>query len=155
MAADPRVADIMELIDRLELQVTEGKRILRSNRVMVEEEAFLELIDMLRQAVPAEFSRARRVIQDRQKIVLDAQSEAETIVAAARDKAEYLISERGLTSEARHRSEDYLRQGRETSRRLMGEVDSYARTVFDEVERVMREKLSDIERAKSTLAEQP
>ena len=154
MDADPRMTDIMELIDRLELQVTEGKRVPLSNRIMVEEEEFLALIDLLRQAMPAEFSQARRVIQDRQQIVLSAQSEAEKIVGTARDKAEYLISEKGLTAEARYRSEDYLRQGRETSRRLMTEVDGYARRVLDDVERVMKENLADIERAKSALAEQ-
>ena len=165
MAADPRMTDIMELIDRLELQVTEGKRVLLSNRVLVEEEEFLALLDQLRQAIPVEFSQARRVLQERQQIVLEAQAEATKIVNTARDKAEYLISEKGLTAEARYRSEDYLRQGRESSRRLMSEIDSYAKRVLDDVERVMKtnlddvervmqENLRDIERAKNALAEQ-
>jgi hypothetical protein len=136
-----------------------------TGRVVVEVEEFLALIDQLRHAYPIEFSQARRVIQDRQRIILGAQAEAEKIVGAARDKAEYLISERGLTDEARQRSEHYLRDGRETSRRVMARIDEYARDRFDEVEKVirvkleevevvMRQQLTELEQAKHTLTEQ-
>jgi hypothetical protein len=154
MVHDTRGLDILDLIDRLESQVTEGKRVLLSNRVIVEEGEFLALLDQLRDALPIEIQQARRVLQDRQKVILDAQAEAEKIVMTAKERAEYLISEKGLTAEARYRGEDYLRQGRESSRRLMGEVDSYASELLDRVERVMRENLKDIEHAKLKIAGQ-
>jgi vacuolar-type H+-ATPase subunit H len=144
--------DILDLIDRLESQVTEGKRVLLSNRVIVEEGEFLALLDQLRDAVPVEIQHARRVLQDRQKIVLDAQAEAEKIIMTAKERAEYLISEKGLTAEARYRGEDYLRQGKETSRKLMSEVDQYASDLLNKVESVMRDNLKDIETAKMRIA---
>jgi vacuolar-type H+-ATPase subunit H len=165
MVHDPHPVDLMELIDRLEQQIVDGKRQLLTNRVTVDEAECLHLIQQLRATLPVELDQARRVIQERQKIFLDAQAEAEKIIMTARDRAEYLISEKGLTAEARYRSEDYLRQGRETSRKLMTEVDAYARRVLDDIERVMRAnldemeslvsaKLADIERAKTTLSQQ-
>jgi hypothetical protein len=165
MAAESTLADINELVDQLESQVIRGTKIPGTGRVVVEVEEYLALIDQLRNAYPIEFSQARRVIQDRQRIILAAQAEAEKIVGAARDKAEYLISERGLTDEARQRSEHYLRDGRETSRRVMSKVDDYARGMFDDVETVirvkleemesvMRQKLTELEQAKHTLTEQ-
>jgi hypothetical protein len=154
MVQDTRGLDILELIDRLELQVTEGKRVLLSNRVIVEEGEFLALLDQLRDAVPVEIQQARRVLQERQKVILDAQAEAEKIIDTAKERVEYLISEKGLTAEARYRGEDYLRQGRESSKRVMGEVDRYASDVLGQVERVMREHLKDIEHAKLKIAGQ-
>src|SRR5436305_4596306 len=112
MAHDMQPVDIMELVDRLEAHVTGASRFFRSNRVLVEEVEFLALLDQLRQAVPVEMQQARRIIQERQKIILDAQTEAEKIVTTARDRAEYLLSDKGLTAEAKYRSEDYLRQAR-------------------------------------------
>jgi hypothetical protein len=155
MVQDTRSRDILELIDRLEAQVTEGKRVLLSNRVIVEEGEFLALLDQLRDAVPVEIQQARRVIQERQKVILEAQAEAEKIIMTAKERVEYLISEKGLTAEARYRGEDYLRQGKETSKRLMGEVDRYASEVLDQLERVIRENLKDIENAKMKIAGQP
>jgi len=151
---DSRRRDILELIDRLESQVTEGKRVLLSNRVIVEEGEFLALLDQLRDAVPVEIQQARRVIQERQKVILDAQTEAEKIIMTAKERVEYLISEKGLTAEARYRGEDYLRHGKEHSKRLMGDVDRYASDVLEQLERVIRNNLKDIEHAKMNIAGQ-
>jgi hypothetical protein len=154
MMHDFQALEIMELIDRLEGQVSDGKRLLLSNRVIVEEGEFLALLDQLRASIPSELQQARRVIQDRQKFILDAQLEAEKILLTARDRAEYLISDKGLTAEARYRSEDVLRQARDNARKSMGEVDGYARRILDQMEHVIRENLKDIESAKSTLGQQ-
>lgn len=155
MVQDTRSRDILELIDRLEAQVSEGKRVLLSNRVIVEEGEFLALLDQLRDAVPIEIQQARRVIQERQRVILDAQMEAEKIIVTAKERVEYLISEKGITAEARYRGEDYLRQGKESSKRLMGEVDRYASEVLDQLEDVIRENLKDIEHAKMKIAGHP
>lgn len=154
MHHDGRRPDILEVIDYLHAQVTDAKRPFMSNRVSIDEAEFIATIEQLRAAVPIEIQQARRIIQDRQTIILNAQAEAEKIIATARDRAEYLISEKGLTAEARYRGEDYLRQGRDTYKKLTGEVDSYAKSVFDEVERVMRENLTQIERAKMSIIKQ-
>ena len=155
MLHDSQTLDIMDLIDRLESQFSEGRRMLGTRRIMVDEGEFLALIDHLRNSVPMELLQARRVIQDRQQIILEAQEEAEKIVSTARDRAEYLISEKGLTAEARYRSEDVLRQARERAQKTMGEVDGYARRVLDQVERTIRQNLNEIEHAKSSLSQQP
>jgi hypothetical protein len=153
MGQDPKARDILELIDSLEAHIIEGRRFLMSNRVIVEEGEVLAILDQLRSAVPAELQLARRVLQDRQKVILDAQAEAEKIITTARDRAEYLISEQGVTAEARYRSEDYLRQARENARRSMSEVDSFAKNLLDQVEQVMRKNLNDIEQAKGSLSQ--
>jgi vacuolar-type H+-ATPase subunit H len=153
MIQDYQSLEIAELIDRLESQVADGKRVLLPNRVIVEEAEFLALLDQLRATIPSELQQARRVIQDRQKIILDAQMEAEKILLTARDRAEYLISEKGLTAEARYRSEDVLRQAKDSAQKSISEVDKYARRVLDQMEQAIRENLKDIESAKSALSQ--
>jgi hypothetical protein len=152
-ATDPLLADLLELIDRLEEQVTTGKRVPLSNRVMVEEEEFLSTVDQLRQSLPNEIRQARRVVQDRQKVILEAQAEAEKIIGFAKERAEYLISEKGLAAEARVRSEDVLRQARDQAKRSKSEINTYAMKVFDEIERALRGGLDEIQGAKEALAQ--
>lgn len=145
--------DIIELIDRLAAQVGDGRRVLLSNRVLVEEDEFLATLDELRHAVPLELQQARRVLQERQRIILEAQEEAQKILDTAQKRVEYLLSDNGLTAEARYRSEGYLRQARDNARRSMDEFDGYARGMLEKIETVMRESLADIERAKGTLSQ--
>lgn len=139
--------DITEIIERLESQVVNGRRVM--SKVMVDESEFLALVDQLREAIPAELQQARRVIQQRQEIILDAQGEADKILATARERAEYLISERGLTAEARYRGEDVLRGAEEKARTTISQVDRYAQQLLDDVELVMTRNLSDIEKVVS------
>lgn len=144
--------DIARLVDYLEEQLHTGMRVPLTNRVAVEEEEFLAIVHQLRASIPAELHQARRVIQDRQQIILDAQNEAERIINTAKERAEYLMSDNGVMAEVRHRSEEYLRQSRSQNQSSMDEIENYALRVFDQVEKSMRSGLQDIENAKSVIA---
>ncbi|HEX5164632.1 MAG TPA: hypothetical protein VFV93_04485 [Thermomicrobiales bacterium] len=145
--------DMMDLLDRLESQVADGRRVLLSNRIMVEAEEFMALLDQLRDCIPAEIQQARRVLQERQKIIVEAQTEATKIITMAKERSEYLVSQHGVTAEARYRGEDSLREAREKANRSMSAIDKYARERLETVEKVIRDNLAEIERAKGSLSQ--
>jgi hypothetical protein len=145
--------DMMELLDRLEAHVAEGRRVLLSNRIMIEAEDFLAIVDQLRESVPVEIQQARRVLQERQKIIVEAQSEAARILTLAKERSDYLVSQHGVTAEARYRGEDSLREAREKASRSMSTIDKYARERLETVEKVIRDNLAEIERAKGSLSQ--
>jgi hypothetical protein len=144
---------MMELLDRLEAQVAEGRRVLLSNRIMVEEGEFMQILDQLRASIPIEVSQARRVLQERQKIIVEAQAEATKIITMAKERSEYLVSQHGVTAEARYRGEDSLREARERANKTMAAIDKYARERLETIEQVIRESLAEIERAKGSLSQ--
>ncbi len=144
---------MLELLDLLEAHVAEGRRVLLSNRIMVEEGEFMAILDQLRDSIPVEVKQARRVLQERQKIIVDAQTEATKIITMAKERSEYLVSQHGVTAEARYRGEDSLREARETASRSMSAIDSYARDRLETVEKVIRANLAEIERAKGSLSQ--
>lgn len=139
----------MQLVDRLEELVTSAMRVPLSNRIMVEEEEFLTIIDQLRLSVPQEIKQARRVVQERQQIIATAQDEASKILATAKDRAEYLMNEQGLINEAKSRSEVILRQAKDGSKRSMSQVDGYALQVLTQLEETLQKNLQQIQQAKN------
>jgi cell division septum initiation protein DivIVA len=143
--------DILELIDRLEDLVAQGSRVPWGGKIMVDEDEVLALVDQLRMAMPQEIKQARRVVQERQKIITDAQTEADKILSVAKERAEYLMNEQGLVNEAKARSEDILRQSREHSRKSMEEVDQYAHQMLTQLERVLEDNLHQIQQAKGVM----
>lgn len=149
-AAAP-TTDILELIDSLEDLVSQGSRVPWGGKIMVEEDEVLALVDQLRMAMPQEIKQARRVVQDRQKIITDAQTEADKILSVAKERAEYLMNEQGLVNEAKARSEEILRQSREHSRKSMQEVDQYAHQMLTQLERVLEDNLHQIQEAKGVM----
>jgi hypothetical protein len=153
MAHDANGRNMMELLDMLEGHVADGRRFVFSNRIMVEEGEFMAIIDQLRESIPSEIQQARRVIQDRQEIILKAQEEAKGIIASALERQEYLVSQHGVTAEARYRGEDTVREARERASRSMAAINDYARERLELVESVIRENLAEIERAKGNLSQ--
>ncbi|MEX1157959.1 MAG: hypothetical protein WEC79_03390 [Thermomicrobiales bacterium] len=144
---------MLELLDMLESQVAEGRRVLLSNRIMVDEGEFMAILDQLRVSIPTEVKQARRVLQERQKIIIDAQTEATRIITMAKERSEYLVSQHGVTAEARYRGEDSLRDARDKANRSMSAIDKYARERLENVEKVIRDNLAEIERAKGSMSQ--
>jgi hypothetical protein len=140
-------AEILYLLDQLEEMVGISKRVPFSNKVMVEEEHFLDLVEQLRIAIPNEVKQAQRVVRDRERIIAESQMEASRIVEAARSRAEYLISEHGVLNEARQRSEELLEQAEERKKRELGEIDIYAMEQFNKVSQAVQDGLDIIERS--------
>ena len=134
--------DILDLVDRLEELVGVGKRVPFSGRVMVEEEEFLALVDQLRVTVPNEIRQAQRVIKEREAIIGQAQEEAAKILAGAKEKAEYIVSQQGVLNEARQRGEELLRQVEAEHKRSIGQIDVYALQQFARVEEALQEGLN-------------
>ena len=146
-------ADLNALIERLAELASEGRRVPIGGRIMIDEQEFFDTLDLMRLSLPNEIGQARRVVQDRQKVILDAQTEAERIVSIAQERAAYMMSDRGLMNEARARGEDVLRQSREQTRRTMTEIDAYALKILDKVENAIRTGLDDIEQAKEQIGQ--
>lgn len=150
---DARAAPIMQLIDDLEAQITSGRRFPGSSRVTVESQIVLDLIDRLRYSVPIELEQARRVVQERQQIIVEAQEEARRIVDAARERAEYLVSDAGVLGEARQRSEERLRHAEDNARRTRQGAERYALSVIEDLENALRLHLNELDRAKGAIRE--
>jgi vacuolar-type H+-ATPase subunit H len=125
---------IRDLVDRLEELVGVGKRVPFSTRVMVEENEILAIVDELRLTVPNEIRRAQSVIREREAIIGNAQDEAGKILDAARQQAEYIVSQQGILNEARQRGEELLRQVETEHKRSVAQIDEYAMQQFTRVE---------------------
>ena len=150
---DHRTAPLMQLLDDLEAAVTNGRRIPGTSRITVDEQHVVNLIDELRVSLPVELQEARRIVQERQRIVVSAQNEARDILVKANERADYLVSEAGVLSEARQRSERRLEEAEENARRTRSGVSQFALSVIDDVEKNLRDQLYELERARLTIEE--
>ena len=134
--------DVLILLDRLEELVGVSRRMPFGNRVIIEEDEFLGLVDQIRAAVPREIRQAQRVVEERSDIITGAQQEAAKILDHARTQAEYIISEQGVMNEARQRGEEYLRQVEMEQRRSIGQIDEYALQQIGRVEEAIQDGLT-------------
>lgn len=151
---DERLRSIMQIVDELEANVMRGRRVPGMSTWGVDGQRLLDLIDELRVTIPAELEQSRRIVLQRQQIIVEAQDEARRIVDTARERSEYMVSEVGLMAEARQISEERLRRTEETNRQARDRVDEYGLQVIGDLERVMRHNLAEVDQLmRKSLAE--
>lgn len=148
---DGRMTTLMQLLDDLEEQITTRKRFPGTNTVYVDSSRMLEVIDRLRQQIPLEIEQARRIMNQRQQIIIEAQNEARRIVDEAHESAEYLVSESGIMAEARQRGEERLRQAQSNAERTRDGASSFAFSVIDRLQETLHKELLELERARDVI----
>lgn len=126
--------EIQHLVDRLESLLNESWLIpLTSNRIINEEE-YLDIIDQMRITIPAGIKQAKRVQQERERIIAQAQEEAERIVNLAREQAANLISEHEVLKTAETKAEVLLEQAQQQAEDIKVGADDYVIEVLSELE---------------------
>ena len=98
--------DILHLIDRLEELFNESRAIPFTHNVVVDEEKMLDLIDQMRVAIPEEMKKAQQIITQRDKLLAQAQEEANRTVSLAREKGEQMIERDSIVQTAQSYAEE-------------------------------------------------
>ena len=93
--------DVEFLIERLEHYILEESPKLFGVRAVNEDEVRAHLTQ-LRAAIPDAVMQAREIVTERDGVLTAAHQEAQQIIAAARTKAEQMVTEHRLVQEARH-----------------------------------------------------
>ena len=146
--------DIMYLVDRLEALVNSSRRVPLSSRIMLEEEDVLAIVEQMRQTIPNEIKQARRVLQEREQILKQAQSEAEKVVTMARERAEYMINHEGILTMAKERGEQVLSDAQRDAQTTRSEIEQYAVDVLGALEQHLQMQLHQVRNGLQELAGQ-
>ncbi len=117
--------DILQLIDRLEELFNESKAIPLTRNVMVDEDRMLDIIDQMRIAIPEEVKKAQQLLGQRDRVLAQAQEEANRTLELARQKADQLISKDMLMQETQRRADQLLAQARAEAENTRADADDY------------------------------
>jgi cell division septum initiation protein DivIVA len=117
--------DILQLIDRLEELFNDAKAVPFTHNVVVDEDRMLELIDQMRIAIPEEVKKAQQVMAQRDRVMAQAQEEANRTLQLSRDKAEQLIERDIIVQDAQRRAEQILAQARADAEATRVDADNY------------------------------
>jgi cell division septum initiation protein DivIVA len=117
--------DILQLIDRLEELFNDAKAVPFTHNVIVDEDKMLELIDQMRIAIPEEVKKAQQVVAQRDRVMAQAQEEANRTLQIARDKADQLVQKDMIVQEAQRRADQIVSQARGEAEATRVDADNY------------------------------
>lgn len=136
--------DILHLIDRLEELLNESRPLPFTHNVIVDEDRMLDIIDQMRVTIPEEVKKAQQQIAQRDRLVAQAQEEANRTLAIAREKSEQLVERDAIVEAANSQAEQIIAQSYIEAENIRHEADQYVFETLTRLEVEMDRTLSQI-----------
>lgn len=136
--------DILHLVDRLEELLNQSRPLWFTHNVIVDEDRMLDLIDQMRVAIPEEVKKAQQLTAQRDRLLAQAQEEANRTIAIAREKGEQLVERDAIVQAAQSRAEQIVAQARVDAEKVRREADEYVLETLTRLEMEMERTLTQV-----------
>jgi hypothetical protein len=136
--------DILHLVDRLEELFNNSRAIPLTHNVIVDEDKFLDIIDQMRIAVPEEVKKAQEVFSKKDRVMAQAQEEANRTLQLARDKATGLVEQDSLVMDAKRRADKIIEQAQIDADTIKAGADQYAAEALTNLQEAMEQLLTQV-----------
>lgn len=118
--------DILHLIDRLEELLNQSRPFPFTHNVMIDEDRMLDIIDQMRVAIPEEIKKAQQVLNQRDRILAQAQEEANRTISIAREKQDQMVDRDSIVQAAHAKANEILALAQIERSNSRQEADEYA-----------------------------
>ena len=115
--------DILYLLDQLEEVLGTGSKVPFTSRTLVDEQEVLDILDQIRMSIPEELKAARRVSQERDQVLADAQAEADRLLRDAEQHAAGRLAEHSLVRVAEGRASEIEARAMRDAERVRQPID--------------------------------
>ncbi|WP_129630850.1 hypothetical protein [Candidatus Oscillochloris fontis] len=132
--------ELDDLIDEIEDALADGRRMLFIGRLLVDEERILDILDRMRVAIPEEQKRARRIIQEQERLIAEAEA-----------RVKQVLDERGLLEAINAERTRLLQHAEQEAAQVRAGADEYARQVLEDLDDRLTKLVTSVRNGLSTL----
>lgn len=147
-----RTEGVGGVLDAIEQAVVVARAMPMSSSVLVNRAEILELVEQVREALPAQLERADEVLADADAARRAAHAEAEAVLDDARARAAALVEQEAVVREAQARAAHLVAEAEETAQRLRREADDYCDRRLADFEIDLGKVLSQVQAGRAKLA---
>lgn len=141
--------EVLEIVDELDDLVEKSFSIFSFS--VVNKEELLAMADEIRLKLPEELKQARWVNDERQRILNEAQAEADKIIKEAHDKVIALIDEHEITKSAKEKAEALLAEARRQESEMQRNAVMYADSIMEKIDKTTSVVLDEIRESRRQL----
>src|SRR5579863_2130872 len=136
--------DILYLVDRLENLIASSRRVPLVNQIMIKEIDILNIVEQMRTSIHDEIKQARGVVQEKERIMAQAQANASALLARAREETERAMNREGLLRAAEARSQELVRQAEGHSESLLRQANEQSDHLKNDADAYVAETLRNL-----------
>jgi len=135
---------VLKLLEELEEIIDSSRAVPFSNKVAVDKEEIYDIINEIKTRLPNDIKQSKFIVQERNKILLDAQKEADDLKAQTQEQVAKLVDEHEITKQAYAQSAEIVENGRKDAREMRLGATEYADQVLAIAEDRMQKMLDAI-----------
>jgi hypothetical protein len=135
---------LTELLDQLEDTIASAYYVPLTTKAVVDQAACLDLLDKIRAALPAEIAEAQRLKASRERILAQAEAEAEDLRRMGREKLEQATAESEAVRLARVRADQIVEEGERQAREMAAAAVEYSTSVYNKLEEDLNGLLEEL-----------
>ena len=136
---------LLDYLDDIEEVLETSKKIPFGNRISVEKERILDIINDIRLNLPDDIRHAQRILGDHDRIVAEAQRKAQDILDAAESEAKLRASNHEIFRRASDQAAEIMEQAKKESRDLRMNANDYMDDCLAEVESQLKELMANMD----------
>ena len=145
-------AAVEDLIDELYDVLEKGWSLpLSGGKSFIDSEEAKQILDEIREAIPAEVRKAKAIVADRVQIISEAQREAETIVRVAEEKAKTLVNQEEIVRQAQAKANDIMAQAQVKFREMRKASNDYVEDIMRRTDEAVSASLAELRKTRQSI----
>ncbi len=136
--------EVLTLLETLEEMLNRSASIPLTKRTLIDREELLSVVSDIKLKLPDELKQAKWVKEERQKILVDAQKEANQLIKEAENRIIAMIDEHEITKKAYEQKTEIIDSANAFSKDLINGTKKYADDILAELEANLQDKLDII-----------
>ena len=137
--------EILSILDTLEDVIEKSIGLPLSGRCIVDREEILEIINEIRMKIPDDIKQARWVKEERQRILMEAQKEANNTIKDVENKISVFVDEHEISKKAYEQANEIISAAQKNAREIRLGTREYADNVLNKVEDILKDTLGVIQ----------
>lgn len=126
--------EIFTLLETLEDILEQSKTVPFTNKGIVEKNEILDIIKEVRLKLPDELKQAKWIKEERERIIAEAQKDAEDIVKEAENRIISMIDEHEITKKAYEKKTEIIADANEMYREITKGTNTYVDGILSNME---------------------
>ncbi len=131
--------EIFTLLETLEDLLEKSKQVPFSEKTIIDKNEFLDIIKEIRLKLPDELKEAKWIKEEREKIIAEAQKDADDIVKEAKNRIIGMIDEHEITRKAYEKKTEIIANANERYREITQGTNTYVDEILANIELNMAE----------------
>lgn len=136
--------NIEKILEQIEEILDSSSTVPFSNKIMIDKSEVYDLLIDLRLKLPNEIKQSQWVIEERNKILVEAQKDADVTRKEAETEKDRLINEHEITRRAYEQSEEIIENAKKVSREMRLGAKEYVDEILEDLESQINTMMTDV-----------